>query len=282
MSPWVFPQRGFQVRQLRDFGRPRRSAMMRARQPHGSVAMDSRFALIEVTDDDGARGRARRGWRAPRACTASCAPRCRRTTPRKMRRVFAGGGRMMVAAEGEAVRGVAVWRVHENTFAGVQLYVDDLVTDEAQRSRGVGHALHAVARSSARARAVCTALMPGLGHAAQQAHKLLLPRGDGRHRVPLQQGARVVRTVPQGRTSRASCAPGPGRLHCCAAQPPSVAGRELRGAPARLARRRRTDRRQVGQGVRRGDPGGAAPPRAPAVRCPIPHACASRRAPTTS
>ena len=59
----------------------------------------------------------------------------------KMQRVFAGGGRMVVAAEADAVRGLAVWRVHENTAIGVHLYVDDLVTDAGQRSRGVGHVL---------------------------------------------------------------------------------------------------------------------------------------------
>lgn len=59
----------------------------------------------------------------------------------KMERVFAQGGRMVVAADGDAVMGVAVWRLYENTHQGVQVYVDDLVTDEARRSRGVGHAL---------------------------------------------------------------------------------------------------------------------------------------------
>ena len=59
----------------------------------------------------------------------------------KMKRVFAGGGRMCIATEGEAVRGVAVYRINENTFEGLHLYVDDLVTDEKLRSRGVGHAL---------------------------------------------------------------------------------------------------------------------------------------------
>lgn len=55
-----------------------------------------------------------------------------------MQSVFAGGGRMVVLAEGDSVRAVAIWRVHENTFNGLQLYVDDLVTDETQRSRGCG------------------------------------------------------------------------------------------------------------------------------------------------
>ena len=70
----------------------------------------------------------------------------------KMQRVFAGGGRMCVAVEGERVVGVAVYRVHENTSSGRLLYVDDLVTDEAARSRGVGKALmdhlQALARAS--------------------------------------------------------------------------------------------------------------------------------------
>jgi len=59
----------------------------------------------------------------------------------KMKRVFAGGARMCVATEGGAVRGVAVYRISENTFEGLHLYVDDLVTDERLRSRGVGRAL---------------------------------------------------------------------------------------------------------------------------------------------
>jgi len=43
----------------------------------------------------------------------------------KMRRVFAGGARMCVATEGGAVLGVAVYRISENTFEGLHLYVDD-------------------------------------------------------------------------------------------------------------------------------------------------------------
>ncbi|HTO49131.1 MAG TPA: GNAT family N-acetyltransferase [Burkholderiales bacterium] len=61
----------------------------------------------------------------------------------KLARVFAGGGRMCVAAEGDRVVGLAVYRISENTFAGRFLYVDDLVTDEGERSRGVGHLLMA-------------------------------------------------------------------------------------------------------------------------------------------
>jgi GNAT superfamily N-acetyltransferase len=69
----------------------------------------------------------------------------------KMRRVFSGGGRMCVAIEGGEVAGVAVYRLHENTFAGRQLYVDDLVTDEPKRSTGVGRALLGYLEGKARA-----------------------------------------------------------------------------------------------------------------------------------
>jgi GNAT superfamily N-acetyltransferase len=58
-----------------------------------------------------------------------------------MERVFAGGGRMRVAVRGAAVAGLAVWRAFEKTDAGLQMYVDDLVTDERRRSSGVGSTL---------------------------------------------------------------------------------------------------------------------------------------------
>ena len=59
----------------------------------------------------------------------------------KMHMIFAGGGRMIVAAEGDRVLGVAVYRIVEDTFNGRKLYCDDLVTTEQQRSTGVGHAM---------------------------------------------------------------------------------------------------------------------------------------------
>ena len=51
------------------------------------------------------------------------------------------GARMALAVEIDAVVGLAVYRWHENTFDGVKFYVDDLVTDEMRRSKGIGHAL---------------------------------------------------------------------------------------------------------------------------------------------
>ena len=94
----------------------------------------------------------------------------------KMKRVFAGGARMCVATEGDAVRGVAVYRVNENTFEGLHLYVDDLVTDERQRSRGVGRALMEHLQNLARA-ASCEAATLDSGTQRAQAHKFYFREG---------------------------------------------------------------------------------------------------------
>lgn len=58
----------------------------------------------------------------------------------KMARVL-DGARMALVVDGEKVLGLAVYRWHENTFDGLKFYIDDLVTDDARRSEGVGHAL---------------------------------------------------------------------------------------------------------------------------------------------
>ncbi len=60
---------------------------------------------------------------------------------KRMAEIFATGVEMWIAVEDEEVLGVAVFRIIENTHAGRKLYVDDLVTDETQRSKGVGKLL---------------------------------------------------------------------------------------------------------------------------------------------
>jgi GNAT superfamily N-acetyltransferase len=94
----------------------------------------------------------------------------------KMRRVFAAGARMCVAAEGDRVVGVAVHRVFENTVDGVQMYVDDLVSDETTRSRGIGKALLDHLQRSARA-AGCAKFNLDSGTQRQQAHKFYFREG---------------------------------------------------------------------------------------------------------
>ena len=94
----------------------------------------------------------------------------------KMARVFTGGGRMLVAADAEAVRGVAVWRCHENTAYGRYLYVDDLVTDESARSQGVGKALLDECAQLAR-ELECAALTLDSGTQRQRAHAFYFREG---------------------------------------------------------------------------------------------------------
>jgi GNAT superfamily N-acetyltransferase len=93
-----------------------------------------------------------------------------------MRRVFAGGGRMCVAARDGAVVGVAVHRIHENTFDGLHMYVDDLVTDDARRSTGVGKALLDHLQDLAR-RAGCGKFTLDSGTQRTQAHKFYFREG---------------------------------------------------------------------------------------------------------
>ena len=94
----------------------------------------------------------------------------------KMRRVFADGARLVVAAQGEAVVGLGVYRIYENTFDGLNLYVDDLITDETQRSQGVGQALLGHMEAIARARG-CLAFRLDSGTQRQRAHRFYLREG---------------------------------------------------------------------------------------------------------
>ena len=94
----------------------------------------------------------------------------------RMGEIFAGGARMAVAMVGGRVAGVAVWRILEKTFTGRELYCDDLVTDEAQRSTGVGRALMAHMESVARD-AKCDVFALDSGCQRQQAHKFYFREG---------------------------------------------------------------------------------------------------------
>lgn len=87
--------------------------------------------------------------------------------------VFAGGGRMCIAHDGERVLGLAVWRLLLKTVAGLELYVDDLVTDERQRSHGVGRALLRWLDYHARLQG-CATLALDSGTQRQRAHHFYL------------------------------------------------------------------------------------------------------------
>lgn len=88
----------------------------------------------------------------------------------RMKQVFASGAEMAVAVVDGRVAGITVFRVMEKTFSGRELYCDDLVTDEKQRSKGVGRALIAYMEALGRGRG-CDMLALDSGTQRQQAHK---------------------------------------------------------------------------------------------------------------
>lgn len=93
----------------------------------------------------------------------------------KMNRVLERA-RMVLAVEGNEVLGIAVYRWHENTFDGLKFYVDDLVTDEAHRSEGVGHALIEHLEDAAR-KLDANGLALDSGTQRTQAHKFYFREG---------------------------------------------------------------------------------------------------------
>lgn len=96
----------------------------------------------------------------------------------RMAAIFGDGAEMVVACEqgAESVIGVAVFRVSESTFCGRELYCEDLITDEAARSRGVGHALMQYMETLARDRD-CQWFTLDSGAQRQQAHKFYFREG---------------------------------------------------------------------------------------------------------
>jgi len=88
----------------------------------------------------------------------------------RMKEVFAGGAEMAsVVVDGKVV-GLTVYRMLERTFSGRELYCDDLVTDNTQRSTGVGRAMMDFMVDLARERD-CDTFALDSGCQRQQAHK---------------------------------------------------------------------------------------------------------------
>ncbi|MGZ5036098.1 MAG: GNAT family N-acetyltransferase [Usitatibacter sp.] len=94
----------------------------------------------------------------------------------RMREVLAAGAQMAVAVEGDEVRGVTVFRILEKTHSGRDLYCDDLVTDEAKRSTGVGHALMQYMERVCRERG-CDTFSLDSGAQRQRAHRFYFREG---------------------------------------------------------------------------------------------------------
>ncbi len=79
-----------------------------------------------------------------------------------------GAGLIQLFDEGE-VRALAVWRAFHTTYCGYRLEIDDLVTDETQRSKGYGATLLAFVETKARAMG-CDTLTLNSGTQRTRAH----------------------------------------------------------------------------------------------------------------
>ena len=95
---------------------------------------------------------------------------------KRIREVVAAGAEMAVALQAGRIAGVAMWRVLEKTLSARELYCDDLVTDEGQRSTGVGRALMEHMAQVARDRG-CDLFTLDSGTQRQQAHKFYFREG---------------------------------------------------------------------------------------------------------
>ena len=94
----------------------------------------------------------------------------------RMREVLGAGADMAVGVRDHKVCGITVFRILEKTFSGRELYCDDLITDEALRSSGVGHALLRHMEAVAIERH-CDFLGLDSGTQRQQAHKFYFREG---------------------------------------------------------------------------------------------------------
>ena len=94
----------------------------------------------------------------------------------RVNEVIADGCEMAVAVREGRVLGVTLFRLVERTHSGRELYCDDLVTDETERSTGVGHALIEYMERIARERGCDTfALDSGVQRA--RAHRFYFREG---------------------------------------------------------------------------------------------------------
>lgn len=98
---------------------------------------------------------------------------------RRVRRMRETGYRLVYLAEDGVVRAVAGFRLLDQLVRGLVLYVDDLVTDAAARSRGHGDALLGWLHEQARA-AGCAALELDSATHREGAHRFYF-----RHRLTI-------------------------------------------------------------------------------------------------
>ncbi|HWI87148.1 MAG TPA: GNAT family N-acetyltransferase [Sphingomonas sp.] len=93
-----------------------------------------------------------------------------------MARMFGEGAGLVQLVDDGAVRALAVWRNFHTTYCGHRLEIDDLVTDETQRSKGYGKTLLAFVEAKARAMG-CDSLTLNSGTYRARAHRFYFREG---------------------------------------------------------------------------------------------------------
>ena len=93
-----------------------------------------------------------------------------------MRKMFAEGAEMAVLHENGVPKSLAVYRCHHTTFHGLRFYLDDLVTEEADRGAGYGADVLAWCENRARTRG-CAWLDLESGVQRARTHRFYFRRG---------------------------------------------------------------------------------------------------------
>lgn len=95
-----------------------------------------------------------------------------------MAEMFAEGGGvgLVQLVDDGAVRALAVWRAFHTTYCGYRLEIDDLVTDETQRSKGYGATLLGFVEAKARSMG-CDMLTLNSGTHRTRAHAFYFREG---------------------------------------------------------------------------------------------------------
>ncbi|MDF7674017.1 GNAT family N-acetyltransferase [Acetobacteraceae bacterium ESL0709] len=87
-----------------------------------------------------------------------------------MQQMFSEGAEMAVLMVDGKAKAIAVYRSFHTTFHGYRFYIDDLVTDAVERSRGYGRCLLAWCEARARERG-CDVLALDSGVQRTEAHR---------------------------------------------------------------------------------------------------------------
>lgn len=87
-----------------------------------------------------------------------------------MRKMFSEGAGMTVLMKEGKAKSVAVHQLFHTTFQGYRFYIDDLVTDATERSRGYGYRIIVWCKEEARSRS-CKTLALDSGIQRAESHR---------------------------------------------------------------------------------------------------------------